>query len=191
MPPRLRSDAMSSVARIVSAARSAFAEGDGGRSLDQIAKQAGVGIATLYRHFPNRHALAKAVFDEIFDTEVEPLLSQLAGSDAPRDGLLNVVERISQVVVREAALSESLGSLPEASLEFLRPRAQAFAPMVAAAQAAGNLRQDLTPEDVPVLLAAMISISPAIGREPAARRRYHALFLDALNPTKAEPLPPA
>nr|WP_229713141.1 TetR/AcrR family transcriptional regulator [Streptomyces fuscichromogenes] len=48
-----------------------------------MAQEAGVGIATLYRHFPNRQSLAEAVYERIFSTEIEPLLVRLTSTDAP------------------------------------------------------------------------------------------------------------
>ncbi len=70
--PRRRVDARSSAERITAAGRTVLAVGEG--SLEQIAAEAGVGIATLYRHFPNREAIVRAVLDDILETDLLPLI---------------------------------------------------------------------------------------------------------------------
>src|SRR3546814_15473685 len=90
----MRVDAAASMAKILGAARRAFSLGDGSGTLNRIAKEAGVGIATLYRHFPNRESLALAVYDDVFATEVQPVFAQFERPDAPRDVLLELGERL-------------------------------------------------------------------------------------------------
>jgi len=58
----MRADARRNYEKVLTAARDAFAAGGSATSLEEIARQAGVGIGTLYRHFPNRQALLEAVF---------------------------------------------------------------------------------------------------------------------------------
>ncbi|HEX7661274.1 MAG TPA: helix-turn-helix domain-containing protein, partial [Pseudonocardiaceae bacterium] len=82
-----RVDARASAARILDAARGVFATGDGSGPLSRIAHEAGVGIATLYRHFPNRRILARAVYDRIFSEEIAPLLAHFADARTSRDVL--------------------------------------------------------------------------------------------------------
>ena len=67
-----RTDAYANVSRIVAAARSLFSAEGASATLAQVARRAGVGTATLYRHFPNRQALALAVCEASFDTDIEP-----------------------------------------------------------------------------------------------------------------------
>src|SRR5262245_50419778 len=93
----VRADAFASMSRIVEAARQVFATGDGMGSLNRIADEAGVGIATLYRHFPTRAELAKAVYDRIFADEIEPFFAELERSDAPRGVLLDLAESLLRV----------------------------------------------------------------------------------------------
>jgi len=83
----MRADARRNYDRLVSAARQAFRENEGNTSLEQIAKRAGVGIGTLYRHFPTRLALMEAVYrDEVDDlgASTERLLEEAD----PWDGLV-------------------------------------------------------------------------------------------------------
>jgi len=187
----LRADAFSSISRIIEAARRVFATGDGAGALSRIAQDAGVGIATLYRHFPNRQALAHAVYDRIFSNEIAPLLAEFENGDAPRSVLLDLTERLADIADRERGLVGSLGNFTEVTAEFLTRDLDVFGPVVAKAQAAGNLRPDITASDIPKILALMVAGLGVLGDDRAARRRYLSLLLDALNPAGATPLPAA
>ncbi|MFE6922062.1 TetR/AcrR family transcriptional regulator [Nocardia sp. NPDC057663] len=186
----LRADAFTSIARIIDAARRLFAAEGGSATLAHIAREAGVGIATLYRHFPNREALARAVYERILTTEVLPLLAELDTDGRPRSELLDVVERIADIMQNERELATSVGNLTEVTAKFLAQSEEIFGPVVARAQAAGNLRPDLEPRDVPYVFAMMITAFGAVDLEHRARRRYLSFLLDALNPAQATPLPP-
>ncbi|MEU4156407.1 TetR/AcrR family transcriptional regulator [Actinoplanes sp. NPDC026670] len=177
----MRSDAFANVSRIVAAARQVFATGDGD-SLNHIAKVAGVGIATLYRHFPNRESLARAAYDDIFTTEVEPLIAEFARTDAPRDALLNVAERLYEIILREKGLVASLGNVTEETTALLAGCAETLTPLLRKAQEAGNVRADLDPEDLPYLIAMIVAALSAVAVDGDRRRRYLGFLLDALKP---------
>ncbi|MDO8383854.1 MAG: helix-turn-helix domain-containing protein [Microbacterium sp.] len=183
-------DAVGSVARIMDAARRVFSVGDGTGTLDQIAREAGVGIATLYRHFPNRASLARAVFDQIFSGEIQPLFDEFERTDTPRGVLVDLAERLLAVLDRERGLTMSIGSVAEATRELMRRNEEAISRAVARAQAAGSLRPDIVPADIPNLMAMVAAGFGSITAGPG-RRRYLSLLLDGLNPTQARPLPNA
>lgn len=182
----MRADAVASITRILDAARTVFTTGDGTGTLDRIAREAGVGIATLYRHFPNRRSLARAVYERAFSAEIEPLLSGVEGGDAPHAALLDVAERVAEVARRERGVVASLGGdLGAVTTLLLAAHHEAFDELVACGQAAGNLRTDLTGADVPHLLAIFASGGAALDIDPAARRRYLGMLLDGLRPAPA------
>src|SRR5579871_6564858 len=79
-----RADAQRNYAKLLAAAREAFAEGGESTSLEEIARRAGVGIGTLYRHFPTRQALLEALYVEEVD-EVCRSASRAEGDDAWSD----------------------------------------------------------------------------------------------------------
>src|ERR671937_3082299 len=79
-PRPKRADALRNYAKVVAAAREAFAERGASTSLEEIARRAGVGIGTLYRHFPNRQALLEAVYVNEVE-EVCRSAEQLEGAD--------------------------------------------------------------------------------------------------------------
>lgn len=184
----IRVDAAASMAKILGAARRVFSLGDGSGTLNRIAKEAGVGIATLYRHFPNREALALAVYDEVFAAEVQPIFDEFEKTDAPRDVLLELGERLLAVLDRERGLVRSLANLAEATRELMGRNTDAIEQAVRRAQAVGTLRADITPEDIPNL---MTMIAAGFGPIPVGphRRSYLCLLLDSLNPAQAHRLP--
>jgi AcrR family transcriptional regulator len=187
-PRALRSDALSSVARILEAARRVFASGDGSGTLDKIAREAGVGIATLYRHFPSRQRLADAVYEHIYTEEIEPLLARLGDSgdsgDAPRLVMLDVAERLAEVIQRERGLVASMGDMTEATSRMLGRSMELLEPVLRRAQEAGTIRADIEPADIPNILAMLVAALGVLNADQPTRRRYLAILLDAFNPPR-------
>ncbi|MCW5950914.1 MAG: TetR/AcrR family transcriptional regulator [Propionibacteriaceae bacterium] len=183
----LRTDARTSIGRILDAARRLL--GDGTVTLHRIAEEAGVGVATLYRHFPSRQVLARAVLDRVFDEEIDPLLAEFASGEATHEDLLGVAERVVEVLRRERGVVQSVGNLQEVTAQFLA-RGGRLLDTVTRAQRAGNLRPDLDADDLPVLLAMVLTGQGVVDADPTTRRRYLSLLLDGLNPSGAVPLPP-
>src|SRR5690606_2326491 len=111
-------------------------------SLETIAAEAGVGIATLYRHFPNRDALEREVRRVIFTEEVEPLL-ELIDEERPRWSFLEISERLIDLVLAHSAGSSVpvnlLESIRDAHEEFTAP----FEELVRRGVENGELRPDL------------------------------------------------
>src|SRR3954449_11098339 len=81
-----RADARRNYENVLAAAREAFAEGGESTALEEIARRAGVGIGTLYRHFPNRQALLEALYLEEFEEACRSAAEQPDGAD-PREAL--------------------------------------------------------------------------------------------------------
>lgn len=183
----LRVDAYASVSRILDAARRLFASGQGSATLNRIAQEAGVGIATLYRHFPNRQSLARAVYDQLFDEQLKPLLERFERSDTPREVLLDMAERLLLILGREGGLAGSVGDIAEATRELLHRNGDQIERAVRRAQEAGNLRPDLRPADIPTLITLVAAGFSAL--QDGSPRRYVSLLLDGLNPAFAQPLP--
>ena len=141
-----RADARRNYEKVLAAAREAFAEGGESTSLEQIARRAGVGIGTLYRHFPTRQALVEALYvDEV--TEVCHTAEQLDGSD-PWEALNSWFDRVIAYMATKQALShELLNYLERDAALFQSCRAALFAagePLLQRAQEAGAVRSDVT-----------------------------------------------
>jgi AcrR family transcriptional regulator len=188
-PQRQRTDVYANVSRIVAAARALFSTEGASVTLAEIARRAGVGIATLYRHFPNRQALALAVYETVYHAEIAPLIVKFQQSGTPREELLDLTERLIDVLHQQWGLISSLDDLTAVTSSLLSSRDDAFATMVQRAQAAGNLRDDITATDIPPILAMLTTALSAVDLDPAARRRYLGMLLDGLNPQHANPLP--
>lgn len=185
----MRSDAVSNVARIVEAARRLFATGDGRGPLRHVARDAGVGVATLYRHFPDRESLASAVYAHVFATEIEPALATFGRHGVSREALLDVAERISDVVAHQPGLIAAMSDITETTRDLLRHRMETMAPILRASQEAGNIRPDITPEDLPVLIALVATAFAGTSLDRPTRRRYLGLLLDALSPSRPQRAP--
>jgi len=145
-----RADARRNYEKVLSAARDAFAEGGEATSLEEIARRAGVGIGTLYRHFPNRQALLEALYvNEV--AELSRSAEQLDEVD-PWEALNNWFERLIGYLATKRALAAELTNYldPGAPL-FQACRASLFAagePLLKRAQDARVVRADVDLSDV-------------------------------------------
>jgi AcrR family transcriptional regulator len=158
-PKPMRSDARRNRERLLEAARAAFAADGLSVSLDEIARRAGVGPGTLYRHFPAKEALFEAVLQDRLQS-----LADEAGelSDAPDPGaaLLGFIDRL----VAEAALKRDLvDALASADAELGAGLAEAGAQirggmcdLLARAQASGGIRDDIGVDDLMTIVASMM-----------------------------------
>jgi AcrR family transcriptional regulator len=176
-PRRPRADAQRNRRRILEAARDAFTRSGAHASLDDIARQAGVGPGTLYRHFPTREALLEAVYR----SEVEKLAASppdyagLPPIEALRAWLLSFVDAIAaKKIILPAlnALADRRSTGVEGSYAPIRDAVRALAMR---AVRSGDLRKDLDPVD---LLRALVGVSQvAADRDWQSRARR---FVDIL-----------
>ncbi|BBX08857.1 TetR/AcrR family transcriptional regulator [Mycolicibacterium aichiense] len=102
-----RSDALRNRERLLAAAAAAFAANDGPVSLEGIARDAGVGIGTLYRHFPNREALTEAVYRTEL-AEVAASAAKLLDRHPPTIALRRWMDRYAEFVAAKRGMAESL-----------------------------------------------------------------------------------
>ncbi|MEU3713554.1 TetR/AcrR family transcriptional regulator [Streptomyces catenulae] len=186
--PRRRVDARSTVERITAAGRTVLGRGDG--SLEQIAAEAGVGIATLYRHFPNREAVVRAVLDDLLDTELPPLVAHATDAPEPRQALQEIATHLLDRIIEEKGLVTFVSNFADVAVDVLQRFGRSLTPLLLAAQEQGGIRKDLTPEDIPRFLVMAVAGLAVPGTAPAVRTRYLTLMFDGLNPAHATPLPP-
>jgi AcrR family transcriptional regulator len=154
-----RTDAMRNRERILEVAKEAFTRYGANTSLDDIAKEAGVGAGTLYRHFPTRDALIEAVYR----TEVEKLAAAernfgetMVPIDALRAWMLLFVDYIAAKQIIAPALNTFVGG-PSKLYEGSRAQIHsAIEALVKRAIKSGDIRKDLEPFD---LLRALIGVS--------------------------------
>jgi AcrR family transcriptional regulator len=183
-----RRDALANSERLIAAARKVFASGGQG-SLEEIASEAGVGIATLYRHFSGRESLTRAVYRSIMRDELLPLLRQSRARGSARQSFLLVVERLLELLDGERGLIASSANFAVLTDDLLCEFLEPFAVLLQHAQQADEIRADLQPYDIPRVLSILVVGLSTPPSSPSDRRRYASLFFDAMRPDRAEPLP--
>ena len=179
-----RIDARSNAERIVKVARAAFTSGES-PSLEEIAAAAGVGVATLYRHFPNRESLIRAAYHSAFQDEIVPLLDPERMLPTFRDSFITVSVRA--VGLLSAAPTANLAELTR---ELVDENIELFAALQRGAQEQGDIRTDLVVEDLPHIIGLLVVGLAAPSLDAQRRARYLALMFDAFKPGHTGELPP-
>ena len=190
----LRADATRNRLAILTAARQVFAEQGLRAPLEEIARRADVGIATLYRRFPTRERLvAAALIEKII--QYENAASQALAEPDPWEGFAGLVRRICELQANDRGLSDLLSMTLPASDEVEQLRAEAHGhvtELVRRAKAAGRLRPDFAAEDLLLVLIANAAVAHVTSPDaPDAWRRFVELILDAFQYTGGASLPPA
>jgi AcrR family transcriptional regulator len=187
----LRADAARNRAKIVCAAREAFAEGGLEAQIDDVARRAGVGVGTVYRHFPAKDDLVRALIEAKMERMVEHGRAALAAhATDPWAALGAFIDECAEEHITDLGLAQVVSTQPSESF------AQAArdvgltdvaTDLIERARAAGAVRADAGMLDIPLLMCSLGSVTRAFG--PAAARRFLRLALDGLRATDAEPLP--
>jgi AcrR family transcriptional regulator len=155
--PRRRADAQRNREQILDAAKRLYAAGDFAGP-ERVAREAGVGVGTLYRHFPNREALAAAVYDDEL-TLVAQAADELLATLAPADALRRWMDRFARRLEHKRAMGDVMRALSGSqvvSAHHTRARLAAAAQrLLDAGIAAGDLRADARGDD---LVAALLGI---------------------------------
>jgi AcrR family transcriptional regulator len=179
---RERSDAIQNRERIVEAATRVFSAGGRQAKLDAVAREAGVGIGTLYRHFPTREALFEAVYRHEVDHLAE-LARRLAQESDPVEALREWVHANVRLAATKKGMVEALqlgahGSSELKAYSFER-LTSALTLLLERGVAAGELRADITAED---LLRTVVGILYAEGGAdwPTSALRIVDVFVDGL-----------
>jgi len=182
--PPLRADARRNRDRLLAAATTAFAEHGADAPLEDIARQAGVGIGTLYRHFPTRLALQEGVFRSQVETVCDHG-RELADAPSAGDAFAAWLRVMGGFLVTKRGLSHALiatlgkdSELISSCSQVLRATAER---LLDRAQQAGAVRQDVTAMDVMRLIHG---ITMATEQAPEESERLLSLMLDGL---KARP----
>ena len=178
---RPRADAVRNRARIVHTASEVFAVRGADASLEEIARGAGVGIGTLYRHFPTRDDLVEAVFHDRID-ELEALAEELLASDAPGDALATWLHaQLDQAATCRGLAAEAMltmlahGDAPS-PCESMR---QAGAALLARAQAAGEVREGVDIDDL-VRMVQAVTLAAEESDDPGTAERLFGFVLDGV-----------
>ena len=190
-----RSDAVRNRERIIATASTCFATEGVECQVSEIAKRAGLGNATVFRHFPSKSDLIVAVMRRRLQELVDEVREAAEGDD-PGAALDRVVDAIGTMLVRDAALKQIAQVRFEGDAEMLAARDELFAciaGLVARAKAAGQVRADLEPIDLVLMLNGMCTAVGALEvAHPGVWRRYLNLLMSSVRPRDdAAPLVPA
>jgi AcrR family transcriptional regulator len=184
---RQRSDAQRNVVALTEAARIVFAVSGVGAPAKQITDRAGVGVGTLYRHFPRRSDLIVAVLQHEIDECLEAA-DVLGGTLGPWEALVGWIERFTDFVGTKRGLAFALHSgdqayddLPQHLLDRLEPALQT---LLGRAIDSGDARHDVTARDV--LITVALICQPVPGEGSAFNQRMTRVFLDGLRSDHAE-----
>ena len=170
----MRADAAKNREHILAVAREALREA-GDASLIGIARRAGVGPGTLYRHFPTREALLAAVYKDDVERLVRSV-PQVLAEHAPLDAFRVWFRTLADFVQLKRGLGEALQTpvLQEVTDSAYAPVASAVGELIAACIADGTMREGLDPEDVLLMMSFMTRVEPA---SAAAARADRAMEL--------------
>ncbi|MFD7708551.1 TetR/AcrR family transcriptional regulator [Streptomyces sp. NPDC059785] len=179
-----RADARRNREKLVTAARAAFSAADDTVPLEAVAREAGVGIGTLYRHFPTREALVEAVYGAELD-DVTGSAAALLAEAPPQVALRAWMDRYAAFVATKRGMIDTLRA-GWASGTMATPTTReritaAIATLLAEGARTGTLRADVTPEEVTALLLGVF-LSTAASGTPEQTGRLLDLVVDALRP---------
>jgi AcrR family transcriptional regulator len=185
---RQRSDAKRNVVALVAAAKTVFAVSGVDAPAKEITDLAGVGVGTLYRHFPRRSDLIVAVLQHEIDACVEAA-EELGATLSPRAALMAWIERFTDFVGTKRGLASALHSgdpayddLPQHLLDRLEPALRA---LLARAVDAGDARDDVAAREV--LTAVALICQPVRGEQPGFNQRMTRVFMEGLGAGPARP----
>ncbi|MEV7092627.1 TetR/AcrR family transcriptional regulator [Amycolatopsis sp. NPDC051045] len=177
----MRADAEQNRERILEVARTAL-KASSDASLQSIAKAAGVGQGTLYRHFPSREALLIAVYRHDLD-ELLDAAPALLGEHAPDEALRRWFARLAAYGRIKHGVAQAVEAATRADLSgaYYGPVIEAITLLLDAGKAAGALREDVDGEDVLQLVGFLWRADFGADRE-ARTRHLLALVMDGLKP---------
>lgn len=177
-----RADAVRNRERVLEAAKAVFSAGGAVASLEAVARRAGVGIGTLYRHFPTREALYEAVYRREVE-QLGELAEQLKNEAKPVDGLRRWLSSNVEFVATKkgmgAALALAAHGSPELHSYTFDRLTKALGALLGRAVAAGEIRADVSPEDLLRALVGMCYLHDQPGWQSTVLRLMN-VFVDGL-----------
>jgi AcrR family transcriptional regulator len=180
----LRVDAARNREMLLAAATRAFAASGDEPSMRAIAREAGVGIATLYRHFPTRESLVNAVYQD----QVQRLTigaSDLLKWGTPAEAMRRWMDLFADwLATKHGMLDTLLAMIDSGKITHTQTRAElleAITTILDAGGAAGDLRTDVSAEDIAASLLGLLTVADKLGDEAQAKRLLD-LLMDGLRP---------
>ena len=179
----LRADARRNRERILQSARAAFAESGADAQIDDVARHAGVGVGTVYRHFPTKQALLTELVRQTFRLFTEWAREAREAGGEPFALIERLLRRIAETAAGDAGVQYALAS---SDAQAARSEAQAeqdeliavIAELIERARRAGTIRPGIEATDIAMLICGVVS---AMGPRPGFDWRRHLdLVIDTL-----------
>ncbi|CAL9488788.1 TetR/AcrR family transcriptional regulator [Streptomyces sp. R1] len=179
-----RADAARNRDQLLAVASRVFASADAEPSMRAIAREAGVGIGTLYRHFPTRESLVDAVYrDQV--TRLTSGARDLLGQLPPAAAMRRWMDLFGDwIATKNGMLDTLLAMIESGEIAHAQTRTELLTAITAildAGRAAGDLRRDVTAEDIAASLIGIFTVAPRPEREAMADRLLN-LLMDGLRP---------
>ena len=191
--PKLRADARRNRETVLAAARERFSAEGLECQMEEVARSAGVGVGTVYRHFPNKGDLVAALVADRFQRLAERAEAALAEED-PWEAFCDLMRDSARLQISDRGLSEFISSQPELGQQAAVDSgvADLTEQLMKRAQRAGGMREDAVIEDVPTLICGLCAITAgAAGSMPELNwERYVEIMLDGLRAPGHNALPP-
>jgi AcrR family transcriptional regulator len=184
-PRAMRADAARNRQALMDAGHRLFTTRGLSVTLDDIAAEAGVNVATAYRHFANKHELAQAFLEQI-TAEAIAIAEEAAAEDDPWQGLTDWFTRTLGLMVANHGLRDVVTTsyTPEWMAQIEERVNPALDKVLARAKRAGLVRKGIAPADLGVLLQMLATVTDIETPDvDVLLRRYLALVLDGLRPT--------
>lgn len=186
-----RADAARNNDRLISAARLCFRIEGPEVSLQTIAKQAGVGVATLFRNFADKDEMILAVLEGEITSRVNPLMERALADKNPVRGMMYVINGLLSIAGREANMMAAVGVRREILTGIATPVISTLFELLRRAQAKNQIRAELTIGDLVVILAMILSAVESTPPGSKSWKRFAMLLGDSvLIPSKHRNLLP-
>jgi AcrR family transcriptional regulator len=186
--PEIRRDARRNRDRILDIARARVAAGDYSLSLNLIAREAGVGVGTVYRHFPTSQSLLESAASDAFD-DVKDIADAARRQPDVRRALRLLIGRTLECMERRPELTAVLESSDIACLETLEMMsgfAAAVTDVLSRARRAGLIRRGITANDLRRLALGINHARRVPGGEPGSRETYLRVLLQGLSTQRSQ-----
>lgn len=182
--PRLRADAARNRDQVLRAARQALVENSLALNMNELARRAGVGVGTVYRHFPTRQALVETLVHDRFSHLLGEALAGL--EDEPGPALERFVAAAVRLEVDEPGVAEVLAATSDATADsatIRRELLEAVERLLARGRAAGAVRDDVSADDLRRLVCGIEhAVRSGEGDPDVVADRYVRLLLEGLRP---------
>ncbi|MGW0810610.1 TetR/AcrR family transcriptional regulator [Nonomuraea sp. NPDC002799] len=185
----MRVDAARNYERIIVAAGRAFEEAGPTVTLEEVARRADIGVATLYRRFRNRDQLVRAVFEHILTSEIEPVTA--VETDNPWLDLIGSLEATVDVFAGRQVILALARETHAIGVESFHRCAHSTERLLRRAIDAGLVRPELRARDLAAVVVMTLATVHPDDPDGADRKRYLALLIDGLRPAPTTLPPPS